>query len=127
MGIGKVVELTPKRTENASACLTEDYGYALHRKMADSKPPKASILRMRHGIHLVTNTAPVPEDIGVGLDVKEISGEVLQIIDALRELIIAYRFEQLCRTNAASSPTGITDFQFLDDRTSKIGSTARNQ
>lgn len=90
---GKVVELTPKRTEDASACLAEDCGYALHREMSDSKPPKAPILRMKHGIQLVTRPVSVSEGVGARLDVKEISDEVLEVIEQLRELVTTYPLE----------------------------------
>jgi len=127
VGIGKVVELTPKRAEDASAFLVKGFGCALHRDTTDAEPPRNPLLREQHGIELVTNQEAVAEGASVRLDAGQISDEVLEIVDRLRELLIAYRIQRLCRTNAASLPIETTNSQFLDDWTSKNGRAARNQ
>jgi hypothetical protein len=92
----KIVFLTPKGTEGASATNLEDFGPALRQGQAGSEPPRDQSFRDRKGIRLVNNATAVPVDIRTGLDAEQISDEVTEVIDRLRELVAAYKDEPSC-------------------------------
>ena len=92
----KIVFLTPKGTEVASAINPEDFGLALRQDRAGSKPPRDQSFCDRKGIGLVNNATAVPVGIRTGLDAEQISDEVTEVIDRLRELVAAYKDEQSC-------------------------------